>query len=82
MVTRAQIDRISSRIDALAAELAPPRPDVVVIEAWYGHEEEARAEHFAKFPADRNAKKVIVLRQFRREDCLKWPYRVETDPDG
>ena len=69
MVTLAQIDRIASRCDAVAEKLAP-RPEVVVITAWYGHEDEACAQHFEKFPLDRRAKLIIVVRKFREQDCI------------
>jgi hypothetical protein len=59
MVTRTQIDRLSSRIEALA-----PRPGtrIAVILVNCGETEaEARARHLRDQPQDRNAAQTFVV---------------------
>ena len=60
MVTRAQIERLNARIEAVAAVLVPPDPIEYVVHLRFGESDE---EFFAKYPDyPRDGRGVIHLK--------------------
>jgi len=73
MVSRAQINRLSARIDAIVAARQPPGGRQVVFSAPYDKDDEsgdiAIERHCAEHPEDRDAALYVILIRFTEADC-------------
>jgi len=73
MVTRAQINRLLGRIDAVIAARQPPGRGQVVFMAPYDKDDEDGAlaveRHCAEHPEDRDAAGYVQIVTWKKEDC-------------
>jgi len=73
LVTKAQISRLSARIDAIIAARQPPGGRQVVFCAPYDKDDEsgdiAVERHCAEHPEDRDAPLYVILIQFTKAEC-------------
>ncbi len=72
MVSKATIDRLSARIDAIVAAREPPNRRVVVINTPFSERDGARERHCAEHPEDRGASLYVILTDFTESDCTGW----------
>jgi hypothetical protein len=61
MVTKVQLDRLNSRIAALAVHQAPHRIGVIYVDVGES-EEAAKERHYLARPEDREASRTIIVR--------------------